>query len=58
MGEAIGQMLPIAIAIAASPAPIAVAVLMLVSARPRANGLAFMAGWACLALAAWRGERS
>ena len=45
MGEAFGQMLPIAIAIAASPAPIAVAVLMLVSARPRANGLAFAFGW-------------
>src|SRR4051794_2356095 len=45
MGEAFGQMLPIAIAIAASPAPIVVAVLMLVSARPRANGLAFGLGW-------------
>jgi threonine/homoserine/homoserine lactone efflux protein len=45
MGEAFGQMLPIAIAIAASPAPIAVAVLMLVSVRPRANGLAFGLGW-------------
>jgi threonine/homoserine/homoserine lactone efflux protein len=45
MGETFGQMLPIAIAIAVSPAPILVAVLMLVSARPRANGLSFMAGW-------------
>ena len=38
-------MLPIAIAIAASPPPIIVAVLMLVSARPRANGLAYALGW-------------
>ena len=45
MGEAFGQMLPIAIAIAASPPPIIVAVLMLVSARPRANGLAYALGW-------------
>ena len=45
MGEAIGQMLPLAVAIAANPVPISVVVLMLVSARALANGLAFTAGW-------------
>jgi threonine/homoserine/homoserine lactone efflux protein len=45
MGEAIGQMLPLAVAIAANPLPISVVVLMLVSARALANGLAFTAGW-------------
>jgi threonine/homoserine/homoserine lactone efflux protein len=45
MGEAIGQMLPLAVAIAANPVPVSVVVLMLVSARALANGLSFTAGW-------------
>jgi threonine/homoserine/homoserine lactone efflux protein len=45
MGEAFGQMLPLAVAIAANPIPISVVVLMLGGARALANGLAFTAGW-------------
>jgi threonine/homoserine/homoserine lactone efflux protein len=45
MGQAIGDMLPAAVGIAISPIPIVAVVLMLVSARGRANGPAFLAGW-------------
>ena len=45
MGEAIGQVLPLAIGVALSPLPIVAVVLMLVTPRGRANGLAFVAGW-------------
>lgn len=45
MGEAIGDFLPAAVGIAISPIPIVAVVLMLVSARGRANGPAFLAGW-------------
>ena len=45
MGEAIGQMLPFAVGVAISPMPIVAVVLMLVSARAKANGLAFILGW-------------
>ena len=45
MGEAIGQVLPIAVGVALSPLPIVAVVLMLVTPRGRANGLAFVAGW-------------
>jgi threonine/homoserine/homoserine lactone efflux protein len=45
MGEAFGQMLPLAVAIAANPIPISVVVLMLSGPRALANGLAFAAGW-------------
>ena len=45
MGEAFGQMLPLAVAIAANPIPISVVVLMLGGPRALANGLAFTAGW-------------
>jgi threonine/homoserine/homoserine lactone efflux protein len=45
MGEAFGQMLPLAVAIAANPIPISVVVLMLGGPRAIANGLAFTAGW-------------
>ena len=45
MGEAIGEMLPLAVAIAANPVPVIVVVLLLGSVRARVNGPAFAAGW-------------
>ena len=45
MGEAIGQVLPLAVVVAFSPMPIVAVVLMLVSARARTNGPAFVLGW-------------
>jgi Sap-like sulfolipid-1-addressing protein len=45
MGEAIGQVLPLAVGVALSPVPIIAVVLMLVTPRARANGPAFVAGW-------------
>ena len=45
MGEAIGNILPLAVGVALSPFPIVGVVLMLATPRARANGLAFLAGW-------------
>lgn len=45
MGQAIGNILPLAIAVAISPVPIIAVVLMLATPRARSNGLAFGAGW-------------
>lgn len=45
MGEAIGEILPVAVGVALSPAPIIAVILMLVSARARVNGPAFVIGW-------------
>ena len=45
MGEAIGQILPLAVGVALSPIPIIAVVLMLVTERARFNGPAFVAGW-------------
>src|SRR3954447_11720889 len=45
MGEAIGQLLPLAVVVALSPVPIIAVVLMLVTPRARANGPAFVVGW-------------
>ncbi len=45
MGEAIGDVLPLAIGIAISPVPIIAVILMLFSARARTNGPAFLLGW-------------
>lgn len=45
MGEAIGQILPLAVGVALSPIPIIAVVLMLVTERARSNGPAFVAGW-------------
>src|ERR1700761_1315679 len=45
MGQAIGQILPLAIAVAISPVPIIGVVLMLATPRARANGPAFLVGW-------------
>ncbi len=41
----IGSILPLSLGVALSPFPIVLIVLLLGSARPRANGLAFLAGW-------------
>lgn len=45
MGEAIGQMLPLAIGVAISPMPIVAMILMLMSTSGRSTGLAFAIGW-------------
>jgi hypothetical protein len=45
VGEAIGQVLPLAIGVALSPIPIIAIILMLVTPRARANGPAFVVGW-------------
>ena len=45
MGEALGQILPLAVGVALSPVPIIAVILMLVTPRARANGPAFVAGW-------------
>ena len=45
MGEAIGQILPLAVGVAISPVPIIAVILMLVTPRARVNGPAFVLGW-------------
>lgn len=45
MGQAIGQLLPLAVGVALSPVPIIAVVLMLVTVRARLNGPAFVVGW-------------
>jgi hypothetical protein len=45
VGQAIGQILSLAIGVAISPIPIIGVVLMLVTPRARANGPAFVVGW-------------
>ncbi|MDH4103691.1 MAG: GAP family protein [Thermoleophilia bacterium] len=45
MGNAIGEILPLAIGVAISPVPIIAVVLMLGTPRARANGPAFAVGW-------------
>lgn len=45
MGEAIGEILPMAVVVALSPLPIVAVVLMLVTPRARSNGPAFILGW-------------
>lgn len=45
MGQAIGDILPMAIGVAISPIPIIAVVLMLGTPQARANGPAFAAGW-------------
>jgi threonine/homoserine/homoserine lactone efflux protein len=44
-GEAIGDILPLAVGVAISPVPIIAIVLMLGTPRARANGPAFALGW-------------
>jgi threonine/homoserine/homoserine lactone efflux protein len=45
MGQALGQLLPLAIGVALSPVPIIAVILMLFSARASSNGPAFLLGW-------------
>jgi hypothetical protein len=45
MGDAIGQLLPLAVGAALSPMPIVAMVLVLVTPRARTNGPAFLLGW-------------
>ena len=45
MGEAIGQLLPLAVAIAIFPIPIIAVVVLLATPRGRVNGPAFVLGW-------------
>jgi threonine/homoserine/homoserine lactone efflux protein len=45
MGNAIGQVLPLAVGVALSPVPIIAVVLMLGTPRARVNGPAFVVGW-------------
>jgi threonine/homoserine/homoserine lactone efflux protein len=45
MGEAIGQVLSLAVGVALSPVPIIAVVLMLGTPRARSNGPAFVLGW-------------
>ena len=45
MGQAIGQILPLAVAVGLSPIPIIAVVVMLGTPQARANGPAFMVGW-------------
>jgi Sap, sulfolipid-1-addressing protein len=46
VGSAIGEMLVAAVGIAISPIGVVPAILLVVSARGRANGVAFLVGWA------------
>ncbi len=45
MGQAIGEILPLAIGVAISPVPIIAIILMLGTPRARSTGVAFAAGW-------------
>jgi hypothetical protein len=45
MGDAIGQMLPVAVGVAISPMPIVAMVLILITPKAKVNGSAFLAGW-------------
>ncbi len=45
MGQAIGQLLPLAIGVALSPVPIIVVIAMLFSAHAKSNGPAYLLGW-------------
>lgn len=45
MGQAIGDLLPLAIGVALSPVPIIAVILMLGTPRARTNGSAFAVGW-------------
>ena len=45
MGQAIGDVLPLAVGIAISPVPIIAVILMLVTRQARVNGPVFVLGW-------------
>ena len=44
MGDAVGQLLPLALVVALSPPPIIAVVVMLIGERGRVNGPVFLAG--------------
>jgi hypothetical protein len=45
VGQAIGQLLPLAVAAAISPVPIIASVLLLLTPRAAATGTAYVVGW-------------
>jgi hypothetical protein len=45
LGNAVGDILPLALGVAVSPVPIIAVILMLLSPRARTNGPAFLVGW-------------
>jgi threonine/homoserine/homoserine lactone efflux protein len=45
VGEAIGQLLPLAVGVAISPMPMVAMVLMLITPKAKANGFVFLLGW-------------
>jgi threonine/homoserine/homoserine lactone efflux protein len=45
LGNAIGEVLPLALGVAISPMPIIAVILMLLSPKARTNGPAFLLGW-------------
>jgi Sap, sulfolipid-1-addressing protein len=45
VGQAISEVLPLAVGVAISPVPIIAVILVLFSARARVNGPVFLAGW-------------
>ena len=45
MGDAVGEVLALAVGASLSPIPIIGVVLMLATPRGRGNGLAFLVGW-------------
>lgn len=45
MGEAVGEVLPLAVGVSLSPIPIVAVVLMLATPHGRSNGLGFVLGW-------------
>lgn len=45
MGQAIGEVLPMAVGVAISPVPIIAVILMLFTDRARRDSLAFLLGW-------------
>jgi threonine/homoserine/homoserine lactone efflux protein len=45
VGQAIGQVLPLAVGVGLSPIPIVAVIVMLVTPRARVNGPAFLVGW-------------
>lgn len=46
MGQAISEVLPFAVGVAISPIPLIAVILMLFTPRAKANGVAFLLGWA------------
>ena len=46
MGEAIGELLPLALGVAISPVPVIAAILMLFSSRAGSTSAGFLVGWA------------